>query len=180
MPLSILRLRTFGGVALKDGDRSLDGPLTQRRRLALLAMLAVAGDAGVSRDKLIAQLWPETDTERARHSLRQWIFLLRRDLGGDDDVLLGTTDLRLNPQLISSDVGDFEQAISAGDDERAASLYEGPFLDGFHLAEAGEFERWMEGQRSRYAARFAEVMERVARVRSAAGDLTGAAGAWRR
>src|SRR5690242_3634766 len=157
MPLSMLRLRTFGGAALKDGERILDGPVTQRRRLALLAMLAVAGEAGVSRDKLIAQLWPETDTERARHSLRQWIFLLRRDLGGDEDVLVGTTDLRLNPKLITSDVGDFERAIASGDDETAAAVYEGPFLDGFHIAEAGEFERWMEVQRSRYASRFAEV-----------------------
>src|SRR3954468_16857550 len=156
----MLRLRTFGGVALREDDRLLDGPATQRRRLALLAMLAVAGDAGVSRDKLIAQLWPESDTERARHSLRQWIFLLRRDLGANEEVLLGSTDLRLNPQLFTSDVADFERALNAGDDEGAVALYDGPFLDGFHLSDAGEFERWMESQRSRFALRFAEAMER--------------------
>lgn len=67
----MLSLRTFGGVALFHGDRALDGPATQRRRFALLSMLAVAGEAGVSRDKLIAQLWPESDADRARHALRQ-------------------------------------------------------------------------------------------------------------
>ena len=67
----MLRLRTFGTVALVDGDRVLDGPMTQRRRLALLALLAAAGSAGagVSREKLVGLLWPESEEGKARHAL---------------------------------------------------------------------------------------------------------------
>ena len=51
--------------------------------------------------------------------------------------------LRLNPEVISSDAGEFALALKHGDFERAASLYEGPFLEGFHLSVAHEFESWV-------------------------------------
>lgn len=175
----MLSLRTFGGVALFHGDRALDGPATQRRRFALLSMLAVAGEAGVSRDKLIAQLWPESDADRARHALRQWIFLVRRDLGVED-VVLGAEELRLNPQRIATDVADFLGALARGDDARAVEVYAGPFLDGFHLNDAGEFERWLDGERGRFAAAYATALQRLAAAREATGDIAGAVDAWRR
>src|SRR5262245_7021734 len=57
----VLRLRTFGGLTLARGSEDLTGAVTQRRRLALLALLAASGPAGMSRDKLLAYLWPESD-----------------------------------------------------------------------------------------------------------------------
>src|SRR5947199_8609876 len=66
-----LRVRTFGGLTLLVGGEPTTGTLTQRRRLALLALLAVARDRGLSRDKIRAYLWPESDAEGARHGLEQ-------------------------------------------------------------------------------------------------------------
>src|SRR5574338_1058739 len=139
----MLRLTTLGGVLLADDHGPLGGSLVQRRRLALLARLAAAGQRGVSRDSLAALLWPESDEERARHTLRQWLSLLRRDLGVEN-LLLGTAELRLNPQIITSDVGEMREALGRGDLERVATLYAGPFLDGFHVSDAPEFERWAD------------------------------------
>ena len=53
----MLSLRTLGGlyVANEDGE-PIAGAVTQRRVLALLAVLAVAGDRGVTRDKLLAMV----------------------------------------------------------------------------------------------------------------------------
>ena len=48
--------------------------------LTLLSLLAVAGDGGLSRDKIIGLLWSETDAERARHSLTQTLYAARRAL----------------------------------------------------------------------------------------------------
>src|SRR5947207_15137270 len=64
-----LRVRTFGGLTLSVGDEPTTGTLTQRRRLALLALLAVARDRGLTRDKILAYLWPESDSDRARDGL---------------------------------------------------------------------------------------------------------------
>ena len=58
--------------------------------------------------------------------------MLRRDLGSDD-AISGVRDLRLGPEVITSDVAEFQEALSARAYERAATLYGGPFLDGFHL-----------------------------------------------
>jgi DNA-binding SARP family transcriptional activator len=63
------------GGALVEGPRGpLGGRVSQRRRLALLAVLALAGGRPLSRDKLLALFWPESDTERARHSLASLLY----------------------------------------------------------------------------------------------------------
>lgn len=46
----MLRLTTFGGCYLERDSTRLDGMSGQRKGLGLLASLAVAGEAGVSRD----------------------------------------------------------------------------------------------------------------------------------
>ena len=175
----MFRLRTFGGAALFDDGRPLDGPAVQRRRIALLALLAMAGESGMSRDKLLALLWPETETERARHTLSQWLHLLRRDLRAAD-VVQGNADLRLNDERFASDVRDFERATASGNLDAAFELYAGPFLDGFHLTDSPEFERWLDAQRERLAATWRRAAETLAARRTASGDHAGAAAVCRR
>lgn len=175
----MFRLRTFGGAALFDDGRPLDGPAVQRRRIALLALLAVAGDGGMSRDKLLAFLWPETDIERARHTLSQWLHLLRRDLRAAD-VVQGNADLRLNGERVQSDVREFEHAIAAGNLDAAFELYTGPFLDGFHLTDSPAFERWLDTQRGRLADAWRRAAESLAARCSANGDHVGAVTVCRR
>src|SRR5215212_6812510 len=126
------RLETFGGLGVAGGETPLTGAATQRRTLGLLAVLAAAGEQGITREKLLGFFWPESDTQRARHALKQALYILRRDLR-DAELVLGNATLRLNPASIASDVQEFEQALAQGALERAAELYKGPFLDGLYL-----------------------------------------------
>src|ERR1044071_10073860 len=80
-PPTMLLLRTFGGLSLENGGRPIIGAAGQRRRLAVLAVLAAAGDTPVSRDRLCALFWPDSDAERARGALKQALYALRRDVG---------------------------------------------------------------------------------------------------
>jgi DNA-binding SARP family transcriptional activator len=179
----VLRLRTFGGLTLARGSEDLTGAVTQRRRLALLALLAAAGPVGMSRDKLLAYLWPESDAERARHVLNQLLYAQRRQVGGDsegEELFLGRKTLRLNPAAIETDVAEFEAGLAADDPSRAAEAYGGPFLDGFFMKDASEFERWVEEQRGRFARRAAEAMTAAAGRAEAAGDAADAVAWWRR
>ena len=62
----MLRLTTFGGVALRrdwpdDRGGAVGEQQPAKRGLALLVLLAAAPDAGVSRDSLLAHLWPESE-----------------------------------------------------------------------------------------------------------------------
>src|ERR1044072_7265911 len=144
------RLTTFGGLALSRDGIALTGEAAQRSRLSLLALLATAGPTGFSRDKLLLCLWPESDEERARHALKQAVYSLRRELGSDE-VIVGTASLSLNPLILTRDAREFEMGIPAEDLTSAVAMYTGPFLDGFHLKDSTEFERWSAEHRSRYA-----------------------------
>lgn len=172
--LSMVRLETFGGANLVHGG---DDAAPQRRRVALFALLAVAGDRGMTREKLVGYLWPESTIDNARHSLEQLAYGVRRAYGVT--VLLGGNPLRVNADAFSSDVQEFEKAIASGDRERAAALYRGPFLDGFFLPDAPEFERWATTESQRLAAQAAWVLEELASDCARHGDHRGAVG-WER
>ena len=157
----MIRLRTFGSVVVERDGTPLAGRHTQRRRLALLTILAIARKAPVSRDRVLALLWPDRDDGRGRHALAQLLYELRRDMGGEF-TNGGGEDLSLHPEQFSSDVGEFEAALEAQAFDRALALYTGPFLDGFYVADAPEFERWAEAQRARLASEYLRALEQLA------------------
>jgi TolB-like protein/DNA-binding SARP family transcriptional activator len=174
----MLHLKTFGGLSVDIDGIPATGAAQQRKTLGLLALLAVAGERGLSRDKLIATLWPETDAEHGRRLLRQACYALRRDLGVPD-LFLGTIQLSLNPAAISSDVESFIGALEANDPKRAVSCYPAPFLDGFYLNGGGEFEDWVETERARLAGRYKAALESLAVDATHRGEHRLAADGWR-
>jgi adenylate cyclase len=173
-----LRLRLLGTPSVESAGDRLDAAAAQRRCLALLGLLAQAGPAGLSRERILTYLWPEAGADRAGHRLTQLLYLLRRDLHSDA-LFLGSSDLRLNPAAITTDVEDFGTAIERGDFEGAHEAYGGPFLDGFFLDDAPEFEHWVEEQREEYRRRRLAVLERLASAAAHRGDLAMAAEWWR-
>jgi serine/threonine-protein kinase len=142
----------------------------QRRRLALLALLATAGDRGVTRDKLIACLWPESAADNARHALEQLLYSLRRQLPGG--LVLGTDPLRLDSDVVSTDVADFSRRLAVGDLAGAVAVYRGPFLDGFFLSGAPEFERWADRERARLAGEHERALRALAEEAQTKGRHT--------
>lgn len=175
----MLRLHSFGGCFLtRDGER-LDALSGQRKALALLAVLAAAGERGASRETLLAYLWPESDEVRARTSLKQLVHFLRQQAQAPD-LLLATVELRLNPAHIASDVADFRDAARRGDHEATVDLYAGPFLDGFNLRAADGFERWAATERASCARGFAGALEALAERANARGEGRVAVEWWRR
>ena len=111
----MIRVHTLGGLSVRDGDgKPIVGPAAQPRRLAILALLARAGERGVSRDKLLALLWPDADDERGPRTLAQAIYALRKNLGADD-AIVGAKELRFDPSLVTSDVSEFTSAVARGD-----------------------------------------------------------------
>src|SRR5262249_20311663 len=151
-------LKLLGGTSLEGDQGSLTGRAVQRHRLALLALLGASHPRGLTRDKLMTWLWPERDAERARGLLNQAIHVVRRTLGAEA-ILSAGDELRLNPQVVSCDLIAFEEAVAAGDLERAAALYAGPFLDGFFLGDSADFEEWSERERQRLTASHIRVLE---------------------
>ena len=175
----MVELRTLGGLSVLRDGAPATGAAAQRKTLALLALLAAAGDKGMSRDKVIALLWPESDAAHGRNLLNQACYALRRDLDAHE-LVLGATALRLNPIFLSSDIQSFANAIAQGDSPRAVAAYAGPFLDGFYLGDAPEFERWVESERARLAKQYRDTLEALATDAARRGDHRAAVAWWRR
>ncbi|HTG83255.1 MAG TPA: BTAD domain-containing putative transcriptional regulator, partial [Gemmatimonadales bacterium] len=150
-----------------------------RKTLALLALLATAGHRGLSRDKLIATLWPDTDAEHGSGLLRQACYALRRDLHARE-LFLGSIQLTLNPDIISSDVEEFTSALDRNDPAGAVSCYTAPFLDGFYLDGDGEFETWAETERASLAKQCLRALEELSAEATKKGEHQSAVDCWRR
>ncbi len=175
----MLTLRLLGGISLEAASGPVSGRAAQRRQLALLALLAAAQQKGCTRDRLIGFLWPEIPDDHARHHLSDSLYILRRALG--EEFVFATGEVvRLNPAIISTDIGGFEDALRRGDLEGAANHYAGSFLDGFHFGDAGAFEEWVESERQRLALLYAEALESLAETAEEAGDYARATRWWQR
>lgn len=173
----MLYLRAFGGLSLENGGRPVVGAAAQRARLAILALLATAGDRGVSRDRVMALFWPDKDGDHARGALRQALYALRRD-AGERELVLGSIDLTLNRAVIDADVLQFDLALNAGNPQRAVNVYGGALLDGVHLRDVPEFERWVERERDRKARQYRAALEQLATSATARGEHRRAAELW--
>jgi DNA-binding SARP family transcriptional activator len=174
----MFRLRTFGGLSLESDGVRIAELNSQRKALALLAVLARSREAGIGREKLMVLLWADSDMDRARGALKQMLHGIRRQLDAPD-VVTGTSELSLDRELLSSDVGDFTDAIARGDLEEAVRLYRGPFLDAVHVDRAPEFSRWQDAERAELAHEYLDALERLARAADESGNRDEAVNWWR-
>ncbi|MEJ2548533.1 MAG: BTAD domain-containing putative transcriptional regulator, partial [Gemmatimonadota bacterium] len=157
----MIELRFLGELNLGVPTGATRRQLTRPRSIAVLSILASAEGDGVTRDRLVALLWESVDRERARHSLANQLHLLRKALGSEAVVTSGDY-VRLDPELVRSDIREFRLARSNGDHARAADVYRGPFLDGFHLDGADEYQRWVDRERQALATAALETFETLA------------------
>jgi len=157
----MLRLTALGGLTLLQDGQPHQGPASQRRRLALLARIATTGKRGVTRDLLVATLWPGGAPEQARHALEQALSAIRRALNVEA-LFVGTGTLQLNPTIFSCDVAEFEDAVSQHAAYRAVALYQGPFLDGFSIDGAPAYDRWIDEERARLQREYEKALEVLA------------------
>ncbi len=174
----MFRLKLFGSASIESPDGPLTGRAVQRRRLALLALLARARQRGLTRDKLIGYLWPDSDPERARRLLSDSVYRINQALGGEGIVAVGD-ELRLDPARLPSDAWEFAEALEARDWRRAVVLHAAPFLDGFFLTGADELERWVDAQRETLARERARALEALAEAAEQAGEGAEAVRWWR-
>ena len=163
-------LRTLGDLVLsRDGERVGEA---RRKPLAVLAYVGMAWPSAVNRETLAALLWAESSPEKAKRTLAQTLYALRKECG--DPLVSGTSQLLVEPAQLSIDATAFREAVGHGDYERAVSLYGGPFLDGVYYTGAAEFDQWVDRMRTSLAAAHRDALLGSARTLTTAGDLARA------
>ena len=176
----MLRINALGRLVVLGAGGPVLGSAAQPRRLALLAVIARAGSRGITRTKVVEVLWPESDEEHGRGVLSKALSALRRDLGAEDFFLGTNHDLRLNPALVSTDLDEFDAAVASGQLEKAAALYVGPFLDGFRVAGADDFEQWAATERALLQRAYVSALGELASAATTRGNHVEAARWWGR
>jgi eukaryotic-like serine/threonine-protein kinase len=175
----MLVIELLGTLSLRADTGAVPLVAQQKRPLALLAVLALGGKEGLSRQRVESYLWPESEPDRAGHALNQAVYAIRHNLG--DDVILSTAQgLKLNQQVVSADVWSFDDAIDAKDWARAATIYKGTLLDGVHFGDSRELESLIDTSRTRLRQEFHSAVERLAKGSAEAGDHRQSVTWWRR
>jgi DNA-binding SARP family transcriptional activator len=179
------RVELFGGLRVARGDVCVTHFRTQKSAL-LLAYLALFSDPASRRphchrrDDLAFLLWPESDAESARASLRYALTLARRVLEPEGTprgsiLIADRASVQLNAGRITTDVAEFEAALQAaaraGSSEegarwlaRGVDLYRGELL-------AGYFDAWALQERGWLAERYFQALDRLIAHLEEAGDF---------
>jgi DNA-binding SARP family transcriptional activator/TolB-like protein len=164
------RLLTLGRLTLNGGEGTpaADALRKQRRKLAVLATLAIARGP-LTRDALADMFWGEQEESRARHSLSEALSHLRRVLGASSITARGT-DVELDPSTpLAVDARELRDAIAAERWGDAVRLYGGAFLDAVHPGGSSRLESWIERERRDLEGLFLRACERdYATLRAAA------------
>jgi len=144
-------LHLLGGPSLTDSSGQPVAGLGPGKPLALLAYLAVRGDA--RRDELIELLWGDVPEANARNAFRQALHRLRGGLG---EAMLAADRERVSlpgRDRLHSDRDEFLSLVDLGRSEEALVLYKGDFLEGVEFGESG-FDDWADAERTRLRGRF--------------------------
>lgn len=180
----MLRLTTLGAIDLRDSrGHPIRAVLAQPKRIALLAYLALESRRGggfVSRDRLLALFWPESDATHARNTLSQALHQLRQALGADVIESHGATAVGARSDQLWCDVTEFANALERGDRELALDLYRGEFCPNLFTSGTPDFEQWLDTQRRQLRAQGLAAARALAEGLAAQGDMAPAARATRR
>lgn len=169
----MLHLKLLGGLSLHDSAGAISPEALQRRRLALLALLALGNKRGISRDLLQSYLWPESSAARGRHALDQLIYATRRSLR-TDPIATQSRELHLDPAAITTDLHEFSNALEGRRFADAIGIYTGPLLQGFHVSASHELETWIDTERARLQTNYQSALESLARTASTEQDHASA------
>src|SRR6202165_3750877 len=189
-----LSLTILGAAAIShDGQDVL---LPTRKTMALLVYLAVEGGLH-SREKLAALLWPDSDADHSRGSLRRTLAFLHAalseaaadhgpqhlvsksglvGLGASSEVDLDLHDLQASFSLARGP-SQLPAARLIAQLRIAANLFRGEFLEGFSLVDAPVFEQWADVQREAFHRRAEMVFDRLSEALADSGELDEAIGA---
>ncbi|HET6866962.1 MAG TPA: BTAD domain-containing putative transcriptional regulator [Solirubrobacteraceae bacterium] len=173
-----LRIELLGGFHVVSRGRAIPEEVWQRRKAAaLFKLLALAPRHRLHREQVMDALWPELAPAAAAANLRKAVYYARQAVPGEEGArLVGSVGelLCLPSEGLWIDVDAFRDAAArsrqTGD---PASYWEavGLYRDG--LLPDDRYEEWVIGRRDELRFEFLAIVEELAALLEARGDLAG-------
>jgi DNA-binding SARP family transcriptional activator len=180
-----LRIELLGGFRVAVGVRAVPEEAWRRRKpAALVKLLGLAPGHRMPSEQALELLWPELDPRAAAANLRKAVYYARRALDANEGVHLiasrgGTLSLASTGVWV--DVDEFLAAIARArrtqDDAEYARAIE-LYRDG--LLPDDRYEQWALERREELQLEFIAVLEELAAILEARGDLEAAVAVVRR
>lgn len=131
-----------------------------RKSLAMLSFLAITRKP-VERTKLATMFWPDSETQAARHNLRQSLVSIRKALGDRAEQLIDADNysvaFRANGIVTDIDkLAEAENSDSVTGNE-LLDLCRGPLMEGFRSG-SEDFDSLLDDWRQAYSERMAAVL----------------------
>lgn len=161
VPQQKLMITLFGRPCIYLEGEEVTG-FVSNKASALIYYLAVTRQP-CSRHKLAGLLWGDFTEQKARKNLRDVLSNLRQILGPyliinrNDVSLNGDAPIEIDVESVDFTIQDVERLVSSYLSPakvalltEVVELYQGEFLEGFHIAHAPDFEIWQVAERARY------------------------------
>jgi len=172
MPMPPLQLSLLGVLRVRLDEKQVTHFYSTKVQ-ALLAYLAVESDRPHPRATLSGLLWPESPQTDANRSLRQALFQLNRIVDNPRTQVIvasrQTVQFRAGSQAWL-DTDEFRACLETGQLERAVELYRGPFLEGFAVADAADFEAWARAVGDRLHRQAVDALDQLCQRAHDRGD----------
>lgn len=160
--------------------------------LALLAYLIAEPDRNHSREQLATLFWPALSSDSSRTNLRQALYYLRRALGPSAEVLISShrdtvrflynsthcqIDLKhlIEPGPVCSECATTSRqvlcAACLSHLKTRIKAYHGEFLEGLSLAEAPDFDIWLDAKRHSFRGQAYALAEQLRNACESLGRL---------
>ncbi|MBX3011505.1 MAG: tetratricopeptide repeat protein [Caldilineaceae bacterium] len=160
-----LQFTLLGRVEIRYDDQILLFETSKSQ--ALLIYLAL-NRGWWARDLLAELLWPDMANAQARKNLRDGLLQARAAVG--DWVIADAQRIRFaHERVYAIDVLQFTEAVAQGRREAdwhqvqaALQLYQGDFLQGFHVRKAAPFEEWVTQKREELYTQQIDALEWLA------------------
>jgi len=149
------------GVPLLLTDAGEQIRFRTRKHFALLIRLAVEGGRKFTRDYLMDLFWPDVPAARARHSLAQALTVVKQKVGREH-LVVQRTSIALLPGVVDADVRRLDSCEAE---------IRGPFLDGFEVPGAVQFEQWKDEWRARLMPRIRDCLVKQMDAGRRTGDF---------
>jgi len=132
-----------------------------RKHFALLIRLAAEAGRRFTRDYLMDLLWPDVPAPRARHSLAQALTVLKQKVGREH-LVVQRASIALVAGVVDADVRQLDTCEAE---------IRGPFLDGFEVPGAVQFEHWKDQWRGKLMPRIRDCLVKQMDAGRRVGDF---------